>query len=131
MGSLMKNIVTSESKRKNKFNTFLRYVHLPTMQLTSKGSTESLLGSSFCKHFNSFTNATLTNENSYLSPRLINMLVNLCTSKNFVKFMWKHYETELQEKLVEKNSRHLEALINQNDNDRELIAHENTYLKCY
>ena len=34
--------------------------------------------------------------------------------------MWKHYEKELKEKLFEKNSRNIEALINQNDYGREL-----------
>ena len=34
--------------------------------------------------------------------------------------MWKRYEKELKEKLVEKNSGNLEALINKNDHGGEL-----------
>ena len=90
------------------------------MSLASKGSTAALLASSFCERINSVANATLTNENSCLSPTLINILVKLRMNKYFVKFMWKYYEKELKEKLVEKNSGNLEALINQNDHGGEL-----------
>ena len=119
MVSLMKKIITSESKRKNKHNKIPRYGHSPKISLASKGSIAALLASSFCEHINSVANATLTNENICLSPTLIKILINLRINKYFIKFMWKYYEIELKEKLVEKNSGSLEALINQNDHGGE------------
>ena len=49
--------------------------------------------------------------------------------KNTVKFMWKNYEKELKEKLVEKNSGNLEVLINKNTHSREL--NESQHLACH
>ena len=118
MVTLMQKIITSELKRKKKANKIWRYGHLPKMSLASKGSTGALLASMFCEQINSVANKILTNENSCLSPRQINILIKLRMNNNFARFMWKYYAKELKEKLIEKNLGKLE-LINQNDHDGE------------
>ena len=69
----------------------LLYGYLPHMSTFSKGSVECLLTSSFCERINSCANQVVTEGNTLLSDKEIEMVLMLCMNESFIRFMRKEY----------------------------------------
>ena len=68
--------------------------YLPMMAIGSEGSIGAFLASSFCERINSAANLVVTDGNSLLSTREIDMLVTLRVNRKYMQFMRKHYRSE-------------------------------------
>ena len=67
------------------------YGYLPQMATFSKGSVGALLASSFCERINSCANQVLTEGNTLLSDKEMEMVVMLRINEPFITFMRKEY----------------------------------------
>ena len=69
----------------------LLYGYLPHMATFSKGSVGCLLTSSFCERINSCANQVVTEGNTLLSDREMEMVLMLRMKESFITFMRKEY----------------------------------------
>ena len=67
------------------------YGYLPQMATFSKGSVGCLLASSFCERINSCANQVVTDGNTLLSDKEMEMVVMLRMNETFITFMRKQY----------------------------------------
>ena len=73
------------------------YGYLPQMATFSKGSVGCLLASSFCERINSCANQVVTDGNTLLSDKEMEMVVMLRMNELFIAFMRKEYPLVAQE----------------------------------
>jgi hypothetical protein len=77
------------------------YGYLPQMATFSKGSVGCLLASSFCERINSCANQVVTEGNTLLSDKEMEMVVMLRMNESFITFMRKEYPHVAKEQFAD------------------------------
>lgn len=77
------------------------YGYLPQMATFSKGSVGCLLASSFCERINSCANQVVTERNTLLSDKEMEMVVMLRMNESFITFMRKEYPHVAKEQFAD------------------------------